>query len=1130
MHGNQGRRTAYILYLRGEACLIFNGMAWTLMNKLRLGLTGVLLCFYSDITFAQGSPSIKFVENKNQWPQQFHFSARVPGGRMFIEPGVFHYYFFDESKIQALHDQSHRPDNDGIPDDDWMIDGHAVQVKLLGSNSNSEPRMFGKSSEYYNYFLGQDTCSWASEAYAYEGFLYPSLYQGIDLKVYAAGQNLKYEFIVAPNANPNQITMEYLGALQLKIEDSGDLHVDASVAGITEKKPIVYQNISGKQVFISSRYKLNGKKLSFTLLEGYDPCYELVIDPLLIFSTYSGSTADNWGSTATPGEGGNLYSAGVTNLMRFGGNFPATPGAFQIFYGGMFDVGILKYDSAGQQLLYASYLGGDESESAHSLVMNSRGDLIILGTTSSLDFPTTQNAYDRTFNGGSTVNDWVVPYRLGSDIFVARVNRTGTKLLSSTLLGGVANDGMSPFQGALEKNYGDQLRGDVITDSEDNVFISTMTSSSDFPAIGGMDNTYNGGPTDAVIAKLNLDLSQLIWSTFLGGQGEDASLTIKFDKTDRLLVAGGTTSANFPVTAGSYQPTIGGNADGWIAKISNSGDAIFQATFTGTSSFDQVYFLDLNENDEVYVYGQTSGSFPVTPGVYRNPNSGQFIQKFNQDLSTLIFSTVIGSGRGIPDISPTAFLVNECNNLYLAGWGGIVNSQTQHWPNNTIGMPVSPDAFQKTSSGSDFYFMVLTDDATQFLYGTYLGGTQSRTHVDGGTSRFDKGGIVYHAVCSGCEAYNASGSSTSDFPTTFGAWSNTNNSGNCNNAAFKFDLSSLRARLQSNSVALNNPGLNRVCLPDKLVFQNLSTGGEIFEWDLGDGTQLTKTDTSMVLHEYLGIGKYTVWLKAIDKGTCRVKDSTSLKVDVFDVHAEVQEDDAMCLESPYTLQASGGFSYEWISEDGSFQSTLATPVVNPEDTLRYFVTITEDNGCQLKDTVKLSVIPTIAPDFEIQRSPACFDLPAVEVISKTDSLWEGDRLLFDFGDGSTTEETEAVHVYKEDGVYAIKLIGIRDFCVTEKVVTMPVFKLKIPNIITPGREDNANDKFIIQYGDRVGDTPATYGYKTGVIIYNRWGTKVYEAADYEYDWEGEGLAAGVYYYELTVEGHATCKSWLQLIK
>ena len=622
----------------------------------------------------------------------------------------------------------------------------------------------------------------------------------------------------------------------------------------------------------------------------------------------------------------------------------------------------------------------------------------------------------------------------------------------------------------------------------------------------------------------------MVWSTFFGGIGTDASLTIKFDKTGDILVGGGTTSPDFPITAGAHQPTIGGDADGWIAKISHNGDVILASTFTGTSAYDQVYFLDLNGDDEVYVYGQTSGNFPVTAGVYYNANSGQFIQKFNATLSALIFSTVIGSGRGIPDISPTAFLVNECNNLYLAGWGGVVNIQSLHWQNNTLGMPVSSDAFQKTTSGSDFYFMVLTDDASQFLYGTYLGGTQSRTHVDGGTSRFDKGGIVYHAVCSGCASYNATRRSTSDFPTTDDAWSNTNNSRNCNNAAFKFDLSSLRARLQSNSVMLDNPGLNRVCIPDKLVFQNLSTGGEIFEWDLGDGTQITRTDTSMILHKYLAIGKYTVWLKAIDKGTCKVKDSTSLKVDVFDAHALVQENDEMCFDSPYTLQASGGSTYHWISEDGTFQSTLATPIVSPKDTLRYFVSVTESNGCVFMDTVELAVIPTILPEFEIERSPACFDRPAVQVLSKTDSLKEGDRLYFDFGDGTTVEEEEAQHAYKEDGLYTIKLVGVREFCVTEKVLPMPVFRLVIPNVITPGHEDNANDRFTIQYGDEEGVTPAGFGYTTGLIIYNRWGSKVYENADYQYDWEGAGLPAGIYYYEVTVDGHATCKSWLHLIK
>ena len=176
-------------------------------------------------------------------------------------------------------------------------------------------------------------------------------------------------------------------------------------------------------------------------------------------------------------------------------------------------------------------------------------------------------------------------------------------------------------------------------------------------------------------------------------------------------------------------------------------------------SFDQVYFIDLNANGDVFCYGQTAGHMPITSGVYRNVNSGQFLQKFSPDLSALEFSTVFGSGSTnglvIPNISPTAFLVNDCNNIYMAGWGGFVNSSTQtgYWQSSTNGMPITSDAYQKTTSGSDFYFMVLNGDATELVYSTYLGGNSSKTHVDGGTSRFDKYGIVYHAVCSGCTVW-----------------------------------------------------------------------------------------------------------------------------------------------------------------------------------------------------------------------------------------------------------------------------------------------------------------------------------------------------------------------------------------
>ena len=1087
------------------------------------------LVFSEILAMANTTPGIKFIENKNQWPAEVNFSARVPGGNMIFQSGKFQYYFLDEERMEELHHRSHNHNNesDGQSGPE-IINGHAVEVNFIGSNKLAKPLPFGRSSEHYNYYIGNDPNHWASKAYAYEGFIYPSLYQDIDLKVYSIDQNIKYDFIVAPYADPSQIFLDYAGADKLILEN-GRLTVLTSLGEVIEQKPVAFQWIDGKKVPVSCEYFLEGNRLSFCFPSGYDPCYELTIDPLLIFSTYSGSVADNWGSTATPAENGNLYSAGVTSHVNAGGSFPATPGAFQTNYGGLYDIGILKYDSVGKKLLYATYLGGANSESPHSLVVNANNELIVLGTTSSANFPTTPNAFDRFFGGGVSVTH-VVQFANGSDIFVARIAKDGSKLLGSTFLGGDQNDGLNPTFGALTKNYGDELRGDIITDDASNIYISSVTASANFPVTKGRDSTYNGGDTDAVVMKLNPDLSKIIWSTFLGGSGADASHTLKLDKDNGIFLAGGTTSPDFPIKSGGYQTVQKGDADGWIAHIGSEGDTLYNATFTGTNAFDQVYFLDIDEAEEVYVYGQTSGNFPVSPGVYHNPNSGQFVQKFNRSLSTLVFSTVFGSGRGIPDISPTAFLVNECNNLYMSGWGGVVNIQSFHWQSNTQGMPITGDAFQRTTSGSDFYFMVLTDDATEFLYGTYLGGTQSTTHVDGGTSRFDKGGVVYHAVCAGCAAYNSTGFSTSDFPTSSGAWSRTNRSGNCNNAAFKFDLSSLKARLQSNSVKLDMPGLSKVCIPDTIVFQNFSTGGEIFEWDLGDGTRIVKTDTSMVPHRYKAPGRYAVSLKAIDPGTCKVKDSATVRVDIFIPQGEVQNDDALCLGSSYQLKATGAQQYSWTSEDGAFQSNLAKPFVSPADTTRYFVTLNESSGCVRYDTVDLAVIVPIVPELEIDRSAECFNRPKITVKNLTDSLQDGDYMYFDFGDGVTSDLPEVEHEFKGDGLYAVKLVGVREICVTESNISMPVFKLFIPNVITPSIQDAANDVFTVQFGDEKGATPADYGFKTELKIFNRWGEQVFESADYQYDWNGGDLASGIYYYEISVDNHATCKSWLHLMK
>lgn len=1081
---------------------------------------GLFFLIYSAVGHTQVFSQLKFIENKNQWPSTVDFAARIPGGRLTLSPASFSVYLIDQHALEQQHLQGQHSvsEADGsYSNDNLDVHGYYIQLNFLNANFSIKPEASGKSKEYYNFFLGADSSTWGSRAHAYEEITYPSVYAGIDLQISSKGNDLKYDLVVAAEADPSVINIEYCGADDIVI-DNGDLLVKTSLGTIVEKKPYSYQIVDGVKREVESEYILSTNRIAFHFPNGYDPCYELVIDPLLIFSTFSGSSADNWGSTATPGEKGMLYSSGITNHLNVGGTFPATPGAFQTTYGGNYDIAILKYDSTGTQMLYASYLGGSSNETPHSLVMDeTSNELLVLGTTSSANFPVTSNALDGTFNGGTGVNTNVIPYPFGSDITLSRISQHGDVLISSTFLGGSANDGVNPV-GPLVRNYGDEMRGDIITDGEGNIFISSVTLSADFPATNSFNVTYTGGVTDAVLVKVKGDLSEIYWSAFLGGSGYDAAHTLKFDGDGNIYLAGGTTSTNFPVTAGVYQSTLAGDADGWIAHIDKEGTAVLQATFTGTGNFDQVYFVDLNSEGEVYVYGQTNGAMPVTPGVFSNPNSGQFVQKFSSELDALVFSTIFGSGIGIPNISPTAFLVNDCNNLYMAGWGGQTNSSRGFWPSTTHNMPTSTDALQRTTNGSSFYFIVLTDDASEMLYATYLGGNQSAIHVDGGTSRFDKSGIVYHAVCAGC------GGGFDDFPTTPGAWSNTNDSGNCNNAAFKFDLSSLRARLQTNSVAFSLPGIDEICFPDSIRFQNFSTGGEFYEWSLGDGTEFVKTDTTSFVYQYQEEGVYLVKLKAIDQNTCIGIDSVTKVITIFKNAAQAQSDDDICFGTSYELSASGGISYVWSTEEGD----LPSPLVAPEDTTQYFVTITDSDGCVVKDTVQLNVVPDIDVKLEYELLSDCFSRPSVLARNATRSKAD-ETFLFDFGDGFTSDAQEIVHHYVQDGEYVLKLAGVKEFCVYERTIELPIFTILVPNVITPGVTVGFNDRFTIQYGDE-NQTPAHAGLKTGIIIFNRWGVKVFESDDYQYDWAANDLDGGIYYYQVTIGGFTTCKSWVHVIK
>jgi len=798
--------------------------------------------------------------------------------------------------------------------------------------ANPNPTVVSKKAfpEYYNFFLNKDSKNWRSNVKAYELIHYNNIYNNIDLTIYTLGDKIKYDVIVNPSGKVKDIQFQYDGQDKLSIDEKGNLHISTSVNEIIEQKPYAYQIIEGEKIEIPCQFTLKNNVVSFKL-NSYKKKYPLIIDPVLIFASYSGSTADNFGMTATYGYDGSLFAGGTA----FNVGYPTTLGAFDSSFNGtpstgITDVVITRYDSTGANLIYSTYIGGTQAETVHSIIANSDNELYIYGATSSTDFPVTLGAYNQTFNGGSYLNfpNNGTTFNNGTDIYVAKINDVGTTLLGCTYVGGSANDGVNhtvnQTYDTLMNNYGDQYRGEIMIDDIGNCYITSSTKSSDFPTLNGFDNTLDGHQ-DGVIFKLNPSLQSLYWSTYIGGSNADAGFSIKVDTSNFVYVCGGTNSTDFPTTIGSITTAYqGGKADGYIAKIDSNGSSILAATYMGTNSYDQCYFIDIDRFGTIYTVGQTEGVFPIINAPYSNPNSGQFIQRIDNNLTTIDYSTLFGNGSLTAEFSPSAFLVDRCENVYVSGWGGnILNGSAL---NN---MPTTPlTAPQPTSGdGFNFYLFVLERNAQSMLFGTYFGGNQSQEHVDGGTSRFDKNGIVYQSVCAGCW-------SNDDFPTTTGAWSNTNNSTGCNNGIFKFDFEIIpKAEFTVDTF--------QGCAPLAITFTNSSNGGDTYLWDFGGGD--TTSQIFNPVKNYLTAGIYNVTLTITDS-ICNTVDTAFQTITVSPpITVNGGNTVTTCDTTTLAISTTGGPSTFIWSSNNQFTDTLntnlgdSTYTAAPSDTTWYYV-------------------------------------------------------------------------------------------------------------------------------------------------------------------------------------------------
>src|SRR3989338_2856626 len=444
---------------------------------------------------------VSFIENRGQIKGDYHFYAQGSGYRFLFSPQGITYAF--------AHDKT------------------PIQLSFPGANP--QPIISGgqKLEGKINYLRGKDQSQWKTNLSTYGEVTYKDLYPGIDYVVLGKKQGLELEFHIKPEANPNQIRMAYTeGVEQLEISQVGDLVIKTKGGDLIEKKPYVYQEIKGKRIEIASRYWTQGKEYGF-YLGSYDPQYNIVIDPTLIYSTYLGGSYYEYDFSITVDGDGNALVTGYTESS----DFPLL-NAFQPSFGGEKDVFVTKIASDGT-VVYSTYLGGSGYEYDSSITVDGDGNALVTGSTSSSDFPLL-NAFQPS-NSGET------------DVFVTKIASDGT-VVYSTYLGG----------SGYEYGYS------ITVDGDGNALVTGLTYSSDFPLLNAFQPSISG-EEDVFVTKIASDGTG-VYSTYLGGSGSEYGYSITVDGDGNALVTGYTYSSDFPLL-NAFQPSISGEADIFVTKI-----------------------------------------------------------------------------------------------------------------------------------------------------------------------------------------------------------------------------------------------------------------------------------------------------------------------------------------------------------------------------------------------------------------------------------------------------------------------------------------------------------------------------------------------------------------------------------
>jgi Domain of unknown function DUF11/Beta-propeller repeat len=551
---------------------------------------------------------------------------------------------------------------------------HGSQTTLTFAGSNPQARVDGESATagHVNFFIGSQA---RTDLETYARIRYHELYPGIDATYSGAGRKLKSEFLVAPGANPNLIRLAY--DAPVSIGANGDLVVTNGEAELREEAPLIFQD--GKPV--AGRYRMIDPHTAGFEIGEYDHTRELIIDPSITYSTYLGGTGMGAVTGVAVDSSDNLYVTGWTEAI----NFPIA-GAYQAVNNGGVDAFVAKLNAAGTALVYATYLGGAGDDRGYAVAVDSSGDAYVTGSTASTNFPVANSL--RTSLGGMR------------DAFVTKLNPAGNALVYSTLLGGSNNDW----------GYA------IAVDASGDAYVAGDTQSTDFPVLGAVQSVSNGN-TDSFITKLSSSC-KIVFSTFLGGSGNEHAAAIALDSSDNVYVAGGTFSTNFP-TAGPIQAANIGGEEAFVTKIASSGASLVYSTYLGGSSGsvsapEQANAIAVDASGNAYIAGVTpSSNFPVSSGAFQPQSNGgadAFAAKINAAGSALVYSTYLG---GSLFDQANGIAVDASGNAYVAGYTASPDFPTAN-------------AIQPNLAGMyDAFVVSIGPTGSALVFSTYYGGSGS---------------------------------------------------------------------------------------------------------------------------------------------------------------------------------------------------------------------------------------------------------------------------------------------------------------------------------------------------------------------------------------------------------------------